>query len=59
MLLNCAETSLNKAFQIIQITVIVETDLWHTEYWHYAAKITEVIVLNHYKNISSVGFMTG
>lgn len=51
MLLNCAETSLNKAFQIIQITVIVETDLWHIEYWHYAAKITEVIVLNHYKNI--------
>lgn len=39
MMLSCAETSLNKAFQIAQMTVIVGTDLWHTEYWHYPANI--------------------
>lgn len=39
VMLSCAETSLNKAFQITQMTVIVGTDLWHTEHWHYPANI--------------------
>lgn len=58
VMLSYAEKSLNKAFQITQMPVIVGTDLWHKNTDNIQQTYIKVRVLNHYKNIFSVGFMT-